>query len=152
MSAENFPTHYDGQLVNAVGEVPVTLPIEVSLGKCSYTIHQDHVEIINENERSDEDPVMWQEPLSAYRGLRQWIVGLSTPAQPGLFGHLRPLFGSVKSAEPPEARRLVVALVHDRDPWMSIVLHARALTQDEAVDDEPLLQAYGDLLGVAIES
>ncbi len=139
MDDDQFPTHFDGQPVNPAGDVPVALPIEVNHGKARYMIDAQAVHIANSTE--DNEAISWSEPLSTYRGIRHWVIRGGSDNQPGLIGRL---FG--KKIEP-GPRYLVVALAHEDQPWMSVILHCRELAEGEDPEGaNELIEAYRSLL------
>ena len=127
MTTDNFPEHFDGSELNPEGVVPETLPLEFANGKCTYQIDAEHVHILNKSDE-DDDRMQWSEPLASYDGVRHWvIVEQSQEEKRGILGKL---FGGVKPVEQ-GPRHSVIGLAHNKEPWMSVVLFSRELSEGE---------------------
>jgi len=147
MTTDTFPEHFDGTQLNSEGVVPAALPFEFQNGKCTYQIDAEHVHILNKSDGDDEG-MQWSEPLSAYDGVRHWVIVEQTqePAPPA--GFLRRLFGAKPNQNPVEEgpRHAVIGLAHKKESWMSIVLFSRELGEGEdGAETEKIAEKYRSL-------
>ncbi|MBT7955158.1 MAG: hypothetical protein HN731_08200 [Rhodospirillaceae bacterium] len=143
MTEDTFPEHFDGTEVNPEGRVPDALPLEFINGKCTYKIDAEHVHILNKSD-DEEEGMQWSEPLSAYAGIRRWVIAERTQQRPGFFAKL---FGGRKVRAVNEGpRHAVIALAHQQEPWMSVVLYSRELAEgDEGEGAEEIAAKYREL-------
>tara|TARA_B100000315_G_scaffold234287_2_gene248175 strand:- start:3563 stop:4003 length:441 start_codon:yes stop_codon:yes gene_type:complete len=140
MTEDTFPEHFDGNEVNPEGVVPAVLPLEFINGKCTYRIDGENVHIVNKS-NDDDEGMQWSEPLSAYAGIRRWVIAERTQEKSGFFAKL---IGGRK--EPPVndgPRHTVIALAHKQEPWMSVVLYSCELAEgDEGEASEEIAAQY----------
>ncbi len=143
MTEETFPEHFDGTEVNPEGIVPATLPLGFVNGTCTYKIDAEQVHILNKSNDEDEG-MQWSEPLSAYAGIRHWVIAERTQEKIGFFSKL---FGGKKELPINEGpRHAVIALAHKQEPWMSVVLYSRELGDgDEGEGTEEIAAKYRQL-------
>ena len=132
ISIDTFPEHFDGAPLNVEGVVPEELPFQFVNGKCTYQIDEEHVHILNKSDEDDEG-MQWSEPLSAYEGVRHWVIVEQTQEPVPTAGLLRRLFGRKAKEGPVEEgpRHAVIGLAHKKEAWMSVVLFSRELGEEE---------------------
>ncbi len=144
MTTDNFPEHFDGRPVNPEGQVPEALPLQFVNGKCTYQIDAEHVHILNKADESDEG-MHWSEPLSAYEGVRHWVIVEQMQETAVKAGFWRRLLGGRAKEMPVEEgpRHAVIALAHKKEPWMSVVLYSHQLIDgDEGAETAEIAAKY----------
>jgi len=147
MTTDTFPEHFDGTELNPEGVVPEALPFQFVNGKCTYKIDAEHVHILNRSDGDDEG-MQWSEPLSAYEGVRHWVIVEQTQETAPRAGFLRRLLGGKanESAVEEGPRHAVIGLAHKKERWMSVVLFSRALAADEdGTETEKVAEMYRGL-------